>query len=586
MNIRKKMKNGQIYNELSKIYLTSMLIPIIVLALIFSMYFYQLIRKEDMETSRNVLNTIELNISSCFSQMSRCSLAWITNDDILNFYKKVNNNHGHIPQEPVDLTKKYEISCDKTLSLLGTEIRGMGFLPAQNEGKTFYYHKKYKGNLITTTPYTDLNRNKNYSVTDNLARIIYYPPHFADYANDEEQMIFSIGRKIRDVDTKQEIGIVTVDVSASFLFACFHEIKVGENSGYMILDNQKQVVYSTNPELNGLSAYWEPGIEFMKVPRKGSFDVCSVSISNSPWTLIYFGASKDVLSRTNVIFYVTPLLGILTLLCSFVLFQINSIRFAKPVKDILQVIKENENGNFTAHIPIESDTEDEFTLISRQYNHMIDMLNLYIEREYKAQLEQQKAEFYTLQMQINPHFLYNIMNGILALNRIGEQKLLEKTIIQLTQLFRYTCSNQHTVKLSEEMEFVRQYLFLQEMRFSDRLIYTIDCCDEIKDVMVPKLIIQPLVENSIVHGLEPVDRMVHLEIKAETAEKNGKKIVRIIVSDDGCGSAFKDDDRESHIGLDNLQKRIHALLPEGTFWFESTPGNGAISVIEFLLKVQ
>ena len=103
--------------------------------------------------------------------------------------------------------------------------------------------------------------------------------------------------------------------------------------------------------------------------------------------------------------------------------------------------------------------------------------------------------------------------------------------------------------------------------------------------MVPKLIIQPLVENSIVHGLEPVDRMVHLEIKAETTDKNGKKIVRIIVSDDGCGSAFTNDDRVSHIGLDNLQKRIHALLPEGTFRFESTPGSGATSVIEFLVKM-
>lgn len=579
-------KKKHIYAKLSRIYLFSMLIPVMVLAMVLSIYFYRLIQKENARMSQSILDTIELNLSTCFSRMNHCSLAWVANEDIFNFYKKVNSNEGAVPQEPLSLTDRYIASCNSILSLSGKEVKGIAFYPLKNRESILYYHKKYNGNLLLTISYPIEEEEWFQRLSQSSERLVYCAPHIPSYENGEDCQVISIARKIRNVDTKRDIGIIKVDADVSHIQDAFANVQTSPNSGYMILDEQKNIVYSTNQELNELAVLWEIDLPILDAPETGNYYVYSKPISNLPWTLVYFGASRDILAQTNVIFYVAALLGIVALMGAFLLFKVNSSHLTRPVGNILRTMEKNETGDLTTKIEVVQGEEDEFALISRHYNHMIDMLNLYIEREYKAQLEQQKAEFFALQMQINPHFLYNTLNGVIALNRMGESKLLEKTIIQLTQLFRYTCSNEHTVRIREEMEFAERYLFLQSLRFDDKLEYHIHCQQEVEDRMIPKLIIQPLVENAIIHGLEPLDRLVHVQVNACLECRDEKQIICITVEDDGCGTDVKDFEQASHVGINNLKRRISALLPGGTFLFESAGGKGTRCVIEFLCEMQ
>lgn len=583
MKKKNRARNRHIYEKLNRIYLFSMLLPTILLAVFLSIYFYNRLRDDYMDMNRSILDTVSVNISTCFEHMNRCSLAWVANDEIYEFYKSVNSNNGDIPTMPIQLDQNYMTACNTILSLSGKEISGIVYYPLTSAESKFYYYKKYSGNIQAFTGY-NVKEQPWYQPALQSLKPVFYEPHDAGYITRGNTRVFSLLRKVRNLDSMRDIGIVKVDVSADYLREAFRNVHSYKNSCYMILNNENQIVYSTDETLNDLSSYYSEGVASVRVPGRGQYGIYSVPIKNSDWRLVYFGASRDIFARTNAIFYITVFLSIVTIVIAFIMFRHTSRRLTQPVTNILNTIERNETENFTVKIQMDEDSDDEFSLIAKQYNHMIDKLKLHIDREYKAKLEQQKAEFYALQMQINPHFLYNILNGIVALNRIGENKLLEKTVIELTRLFHYTCSNQHISTINAEMEFVQRYLFLQQLRFSERLEYTVYYEEELQDVAIPKLLLQPLVENAIIHGLEPVDRIVHVSVKAETVEEdkvNNQKLIRITVQDDGCGTDEENFDESKHVGLDNLRKRIHLFLPDGSFSFHSVPGEGTIIAIEF-----
>jgi len=177
-------------------------------------------------------------------------------------------------------------------------------------------------------------------------------------------------------------------------------------------------------------------------------------------------------------------------------------------------------------------------------------------------ISRQKAEYMALQSQINPHFLYNTLNGFIGLNRKGEQKKLEKSIISLTKLFRYTCTNNDLVPLSLEINFVKDYLKLQKIKYEERLNIVYNIEDKTKNIIIPKLILQPLVENAIVHGLEPISDQVTITIKTAISEtKNGNSLF-ISIKDNGVGCSSDELLTSNSVALNNIEDRIKLFKVE------------------------
>jgi len=191
--------------------------------------------------------------------------------------------------------------------------------------------------------------------------------------------------------------------------------------------------------------------------------------------------------------------------------------------------------------------------------HAIDSRRRLRERElHTAQVETQlaQARLANLALQLQPHFLFNTLHSIASLVREGEPEPAVRMIAGLSDLLRYSLDNagRHLVPLSEELEVVGRYLEIQQTRFSDRLAVTIDMPPDTRDAAVPTLLLQPLVENAVRHGMSSMDGVVTLQVRAR---RDGASLL-LEVLDDGASLAAGWQRRQG-VGLSSTRARLHEL---------------------------
>ncbi len=213
-------------------------------------------------------------------------------------------------------------------------------------------------------------------------------------------------------------------------------------------------------------------------------------------------------------------------------------------------MKEVELGNRDVYVDFNSN--DETGLLVKRFNNMIKEINRLIEADYKKQILIQQTEFKALKAQINPHFLYNALNSISWMARLGLNNEVEDMTNALSKFFRYSISNTgEIVEVKQEIEQINNYLKIQKNRYRDKLSISIEVSEEILNLKILKLILQPLVENAIIHGLEPKIDSGKLIIKGFI--KDNLLIFKII--DDGIGFGQSKHNGEG-IGISNVNKRI------------------------------
>lgn len=195
------------------------------------------------------------------------------------------------------------------------------------------------------------------------------------------------------------------------------------------------------------------------------------------------------------------------------------------------------------------------------------------EENEKLQLVKKRVELYTLQSQINPHFLYNTLDCIRSKALLDGQKEIASMTEILSKFFRYCISNDESlVKIREELNHINDYYYIQKYRFEDRFDMEVFIEDEeVLDYYIPKMTLQPLVENAMIHGLEKVNRKGHLELRVNVA---GNKII-IKVSDDGVGMSVEQ--------LDKLNERMNQMLFSGSK--KGTHNSIAITNVNTRIKI-
>ena len=193
--------------------------------------------------------------------------------------------------------------------------------------------------------------------------------------------------------------------------------------------------------------------------------------------------------------------------------------------------------------------------------------------KYRELIELREAELQSLQARIQPHFLYNVLNGLIGLNRMGDRSGLEASILDLKDLLRYTLDHARTVTLAEELAFIRKYLDLQKLRFGERFDYEVTCDPACAGLVIPKLLLQPLAENALIHGIEPNPGQGHLSI---VAGQGAQQSVHIAIRDNGAGFDLKSHDLAARVGLSNVTKRLELAYPGSRFTIDSAVGQGCL----------
>lgn len=271
---------------------------------------------------------------------------------------------------------------------------------------------------------------------------------------------------------------------------------------------------------------------------------------------------------------------VVVIIAGFLFAALVSNMIMKPIKRTVTAMEKMGAGHFDTQISVKN--RDEFGYLANGFNFMSQHIQSLIEENYISKLREKEMEIMALNLQINPHFLYNTLSVINydALDN-GCEKVSDM-IMYLCEMLNYTFrSNHETALLSEELQWVQNYVMIMQYRFEDKFTVIYDIPEEMLNVRVPRLFLQPFVENSILHGFEYIESGGIIEV-------NGRKEADcciIQVKDNGCGIAdveklMCEKQIVGSIGIINIQKRIHLLYGE-KYGIEvlAVPGSGTRIIV-------
>ena len=292
------------------------------------------------------------------------------------------------------------------------------------------------------------------------------------------------------------------------------------------------------------------------------------------------------LSRNCNILIGVSVTGMAALFLALVLYSMKTARrITSPIAALTQKAKQFGESDYSA-LPIETDIQ-ELTILDRSFDSMAGHITELMERQIRSERSLHRAQLELLQAQINPHFLYNTLDSIAILAENHREDDVVNMVTSLSTFFRNSLSSgADVISLRAELAQATSYLEIQQIRNSDILTYAIDVPEEIQDCLVPKLILQPLIENALYHGIKNRRGRGMITIFGAAGDDG----IRLVVKDNGAGMPEDKlrelrggsyQDNHSGLGLKNVHQRIRLYCGEPYgLTFESAPGEGsAVTVL-------
>ncbi|MGE8078584.1 sensor histidine kinase [Peribacillus loiseleuriae] len=267
---------------------------------------------------------------------------------------------------------------------------------------------------------------------------------------------------------------------------------------------------------------------------KKEYMIVKESSKLTGWTIVILKPMSFLMESVSTVRTVILYSGTI----GFVIFLISAVLLAtmitRPIKKLTKTMKHAKMDELKLNP--ENSSSLEIIELNRTYNQMVENTNHLIQVVYEKELLRSRTELKALQAQINPHFIYNTLNALYWSLEEREEEDLAGIVIAMSELFRYTIGNSKSdewVTIQDELEHIDRYLKVMKMRLGDRLLWNISAPEEYLNVKIPKLMIQPLVENAILHGIEKKRKQGYVLIKIEKVDNSSN--LEITVEDNGLG---------------------------------------------------
>lgn len=299
------------------------------------------------------------------------------------------------------------------------------------------------------------------------------------------------------------------------------------------------------------------------------------------WTLMILYPVSDITDGISVLRWAIIVSGAIGSVLFIILSFLLSMMITRPILRLMRAMRNTRQGVLTPNLAKSYTTE--LNDLNMTYNQMVDNINGLIKLVYEKEIIQSRTELQALQAQIDPHFLYNTLEALYWSLQDKDEEELADLVVAMSDLFRYVIGSPNKdewVTMGEELEHIKRYLSIMSVRFGSRLEWKMDTDDRYNHVHIPKLLIQPLVENAILHGLEGKTDPGLITIRVESSPLKAEEL-RITVSDDGPGmseqtlQAVKDgmerggapSGKGKGMAISNVQRRIqlyYPAIPEGS----------------------
>ena len=412
----------------------------------------------------------------------------------------------------------------------------------------------------------------NQARTADLGETVFSRPHLQNLYPGEYPWVVSVTRKVRYwQDDLPRIGILMADMRLEPLEDICRSVTLGDNGYLYILDDSGNIIYHPEQKLMSLELISEENILSEDTQSEDQSMVLAQTIEGTNWKLTASVTSDDVAKySTAFISRVTWVVIALTAGVLLVALWL-SMRIVQPLTDIqvsMQRIERNLDDN---RMSLPEEGFAEYASLAHSYNVMLRRIRGLMQETVDRQEQLRRMEIGALQEQINPHFLYNTLDSIVRVMETGRTPEAIEMVQALAKLFRLSINNgDYFLTVEQEMDYARNYLTIQQVRYKKRFKYELYMDESIKDLPCPKIILQPLIENSLKHGMSDMPGCTLIV----RARQEGYNIV-LSVEDDGLGippeklkklqEMLRDDSnimvKKSRygIGLRNTNRRIKLL---------------------------
>lgn len=342
----------------------------------------------------------------------------------------------------------------------------------------------------------------------------------------------------------ENVGVVIFDISYKALNEYLKSVSMGDNNDNIILDDKNNVIYYKNVDCFVDKKCVDKFINY-NTNEKNSDNKAfiKVDIKNTNWTLISISEMNDLKTLQNSFLHIIIIIFLVSLTFTTFITALIILKLIKPLKLLGHHMQNFENS--LSEFTFDKEVSNEVEVLTKNFNAMINKIKYLREYEIKA-----------LHSQINPHFLYNTLDTIIWMAEFEDKNKVISITKSLANFFRLSLSNgNEKISLEDEIKHVKEYLFIQKQRYEDKLTYNFNVDEKLLKYEVPKIIIQPIVENSIYHGIKNIFENGIINIDVYEENEN----IMISVKDNGIGFEKSKELKNTKIGgvgIQNVDKRI------------------------------
>ncbi len=398
---------------------------------------------------------------------------------------------------------------------------------------------------------------------------------FDAYEIEVGQKVFAYKTMIRRLtDSDEIIGDLYMDIHLEYFLK---EIRAyaANYENVVLLSSKHSIIYSKNPS-DELFQYVRVELSDQPVVQRTQSGYLLVEpIGNMDWYIgtvvsdAYIWERSNFVPRFFLVFFIISIVALI-MITSRIL-----DRMIRPITELTQVM---ENMDYeTMRVDLNIHTEDEIELLQERFKEMLSQIKAYTEKIMENELKQKEMSFDILLSQINPHYLYNVLNTVVYLSIAGHNNEVVEVVNAMIHTLQDTLKvgEDHVfTTIKQELDLVNNYCKIQEYRYPNRFELSMLCDEGLENTLIPKTSIQPLVENALLHGIIPYEDYGSIKIRVTSMED----LLLIEVSDNGGGIDEKiakdlisglelrghiEEDGRQHIGLRNIHDRIRHLYGEG-----------------------
>ncbi len=568
---------------------------VLIVSLAGSIWYQNHFIKTASEKTQAIVDQIALNTASYIDALSRLSLAPYYNTDIMKLLDTVPESAA----EKLSKKRTVESYLREVMTIPRKEILRVYIISDD------IYYSTRTSHSISLDP--DYATQDWYQDAMESTDIIFLPVQ-KETESGYTLSVFSMVRQLRSLRSDNHtLGVIRVDADYSGISEVLNPVELNRNSALYILDDSFNTIYkrSSLPKTideTALAPLSEDtdGIRFISIGKQ-KYIVNTRNISGTNWFVVEVTSRSQLMKEASSIRLFSLVLAVICSLGGLILSIFYVRSFLQPINTTIQVMQESQGGDLSLRAP--SCDVSEVNYLNQTYNALLDEIQRIMEgnriltkKIYEAKYLQQKAEYDSLCQQIRPHFLFNTLNTISLLIKTGDDAEALKTIDELSVLRRGMVNADSEISLISEIRITESYLSLQARRH-ENLSYDIQVDKKLHKMLLPAMTIQPLVENSIIHGSEPKATKTHITVKANCLPP----YAIFTVADTGIGMKpdtllllkehlFHDNESvsdSSGVGVSNIAKRLKIKYGEQLqFDIQSTYEAGTTITIRIPLQNQ